>query len=270
MALITSLRMYHATPRTALAWRSLFERVFTEARVDVRFIEHGFPQPIEALWSEPGLCCDFMCGWPFVRSERGMQAIAAPIPSLPQYARLPRYRSEFIARDDSGWTSLEESFGHRIGWMAADSQSGFNAPRAFLARHASVARPALFGASRGPYGTPTRTLQALRSGEVDVVALDAYFLDLVRQHAPERLAGLRTIDATPWTPIPLLVAAPGVDRRIVGRLRACLLATGDSPAYAGLLANVLLEGFCAPDAASYRALEAMARSAIERGYESIR
>ena len=38
----------------------------------------------------------------------------------------------------------------------------------------------------------------------------------------------------------------------------------------GLLADVLLERFAAPDPASYRVLEAMARNAVSAGYDTIR
>ena len=68
----------------------------------------------------------------------------------PRYRGLPRYCSEFLVREEGGWESLEETFGHRFGWMAADSQSGFNAPRAHLAQFASAGRPA-----RGPWKKPS-------------------------------------------------------------------------------------------------------------------
>lgn len=268
--LTTSFRMYNAGPRAAAAWRALFERVFTELSLDIRVIEHSAPEPIDALWQRPDLCCAFMCGWPFVRSSRAIQPIAAPVPSPLRYAGLPRYCSEFLVRKASGWTTLDETFGQRFGWMADNSQSGFNAPRAHLARLADARRPALYSEVHGPLGTPVGTLDALRAGDVDVVALDGYFLDLCRRHRPEKLAGIGTVATTPWTPIPLLVAAPGIDPRIVDTLRERLVAIHASPEYAPLMADVLLERFVAPEPDAYHALEAMAELAVERGYETIR
>jgi ABC-type phosphate/phosphonate transport system substrate-binding protein len=268
--LVTSLRMYSATPSLAAAWRQLFERAFAAAGVRVRFITHGFPQPIEALWSEPMLCADFMCGWPFVRSVRGMQPIAVPVPAPPPYRGLSRYRSEFLVRAASGWGLLEQTFGHRIGWMAEDSQSGFNAPRALLARHATSRRAALYARSVGPFVTPARTLEALQSDKVDVAAIDGFYLDLVRHADPAALAGIRTIAATPWTPMPLLVAGPGVDARVVAALRSRFVALHIDPACRPLLASVLLKRFDVPDVTRYAALVAMERRAVRRGYASIR
>jgi ABC-type phosphate/phosphonate transport system substrate-binding protein len=261
--------MYNAVPRAALAWRALFERVFADVGVDIRVIEHGWPKPIADLWAAPDLCCAFMCGWPFARSGV-MQPIAAPVPSPPRYEGLPRYCSEFLVREESGWSSLEDTFGSRFGWMAPDSQSGFNAPRAHLARFASAGRPCLYRAVLGPLGSPMKTLEALRAREVDVVALDSFFLDLCRHHEPARLAGIDCVATTPWTPIPLLVAAPAIDPVAVSSLRAHLLRMHEEKAYAPLLADVLLSRFVAPSASEYRAFDELERAAGARGYAVIR
>ena len=275
-ALVTSLRMYNAGPQATAAWRELFARVFAELTLDIRTIEHGWPEPIESLWNRADLCCDFMCGWPFVRVVRASgepgnapQPIAVPVPSPERYQNLPRYCSEFLVRESSGWTALADTFGHRFGWMASNSQSGFNAARAHLAR-AAQGRPQLFSEVRGPLGTPLRTLESLRAGEVDVVALDSFFLDLCRLHQPQRLAGLRTVASTRWTPMPLLVAASEVSPDVVDALRTRLISLHESADYAPLLARVLVRRFELPEVGSYAVLEQMAREAIESRYESIR
>ena len=272
-ALVTSLRMYNAGPQATAAWRDLFVRVFAELALDIRFIGHGWPEPIEALWNRADLCCDFMCGWPFVRASAeptsAPQPIAVPVPSPQRYQNLPRYRSEFLVRASSGWTSLADTFGHRFGWMASNSQSGFNAARAHLAR-AARGRPRLFSEVCGPLGTPARALQALRAGEVDVVAVDSFFLDLCRLHQPQKLEGLRSVESTRWTPMPLLVAASAVSPDVVDALRTRLISLDESAEYAPLLARVLVRRFELPAVDSYAVLEQMAREAIESGYESIR
>ena len=267
--MITSFRMYNAVPRAAEAWRALFERVFSEVGVSIRIIDHKAPEPIDALWEKPDLCCAFMCGWPFIRSP-SMQAIAAPVPLPRRYQNLPRYCSEFLVRESTGRQTLEQTFGSRFGWMSDNSQSGFNAPRAHLARLVTPDRPRLYSEVLGPLGTPIKALQALHQRQVDVVALDSFFLDLCRQHEPTKLAGIRCVATTEWTPIPLLVAAPGVDEAVIGRLREHLLAIDRERAYAPLLADVLLKRFVAPNCASYRELEDQASYAIEANYERIR
>ncbi len=267
--MITSFRMYNAGPKAAAAWRALFTRVFADTGFAMEWIEHRWPQPIAELWGRADLGCDFMCGWPFARSGQ-MQPIAAPVPSPPRYEHQSRYCSEFLVRASSGWATLEETFGRRFGWMAADSQSGFNAPRAHLARFVTTERPALFSEVRGPLGSPMKALDALRAGEIDVVALDGYFLDLVRHHEPGRVEGLACVGVTEWTPMPLLVAAPAIAPATVRDLSGFLESIHERAAYAPLLADVLLERFQAPAPADYEKLEEMARFAAERGYEAIR
>ena len=268
MKLVTSHRMYNAAPGATAAWRALFERVFRDVGVEAEFIPHGFPTPIDELWREPGLFGAFMCGWPFTRADRAMQAIAAPVPSPARYGGEARYRSEFLARAASGYARLEDTFGARIGWMARDSQSGFNAPRHLLSQRAKGR--ALYAESKGPYVTPMRTLEALAAQEVDVVALDCFFLDLLRRHAPEKMDGLATIAETPWTPMPLLVAAPEVDPAKVDALREHLLSLGKRADYAPLLEPVLLSGFAAPNVEAYEVLGQMAFEAVDAGYPDIR
>jgi ABC-type phosphate/phosphonate transport system substrate-binding protein len=266
---VTSTRMYNAAPAAAAAWRELFARVFAECEVQVEFLEHGYPTPIDELWRRPGLFGAFMCGWPFTRADRPMQVVAAPVPSPGRYGGAARYRSEFLVRAVEGASALEDTFGKRIGWMARDSQSGYNAPRHHLSSYAAVRGAPLFAESKGPFVTPLKTLEALRSGEVDVVALDSYFLDLLRRHAPERMDGLATVAETRWTPIPLVVAAPDVDAREVEALRARLLELGDRAEAAPLLDALLLRGFTAPVLAGYAVMERMAGEAAQRGYAEI-
>ncbi|HTS84952.1 MAG TPA: PhnD/SsuA/transferrin family substrate-binding protein [Usitatibacter sp.] len=267
--MIANFRMYEVAPSAARAWRALFERVFSEEGLELPIVEHRAPAPIADLWAREDLGCAFMCGWPFVRSGR-MRPIAAPVPSPARYEHQARYCSEFLVREASGWRSLEETFGHRFGWMSPDSQSGFNAPRAHLARFVTAERPALFSEVRGPLGAPMATLEALRREEVDVIALDGFWLDLLRRHDAPKLEGIRCVATTPWTPIPLLVAAPHADDRAVDRLREVLPRIHERPGYASLLADVLLERFVAADVPSYAQLEALARSAEAAGYGAIR
>lgn len=269
MALVTSFRMYNAVPPAARAWRALFERVFTQIGAEVTFLEHGFPKPIDTLWREPGLFGAFMCGWPFTRADRAMQAIVAPVPSPSRYGYQPRYCSDFLARTSSGWARLEDAFGHRFGWMALDSQSGFNAPRARLSQFVSPERPRLFSESKGPYMTPAKTLEALKAGEVDLIALDGYYLDLVRHHDPQCLEGVTHLASTPWTPIPLLVAAPDVDPNTVSRFRELLLVIDKREDYRPLLADVLVSRFIRADLETYGVLEEMSGLAAARNYPRI-
>ena len=250
-AYVTSFRMYEAGPGAARAWRNLFDRVFADARVEIDFIQHAWPQPIAELWREEGLLAAFMCGRPFALSDRGMQAVAAPVPSPARYQSLPRYCSEYLARSQTGWRRLQDAFGSRLGWMAPDSQSGFHAARNHLAT-IDPRGEGVFRESIGPLGNPRKSLEALHAGKVDVVALDSYYLDLARRHDPALMENSIVIGHTPWTPIPLLVAAPGIEGGVVERVREVLLECHEAPGYAPLLEDVLLKRFAVAEVSLWR------------------
>jgi ABC-type phosphate/phosphonate transport system substrate-binding protein len=271
--LITSHRLYNATPRAAAAWAALFSGVFNELGLKVETVEHAWPLPVAELWQRQGLCAAFMCGWPYAKAlaeGSGMQALAAPVPAFAAYAGKARYRSEFLVRADSGWTRLEQTFGRRYGWMVQDSQSGWNAPRAHLSRYAGADRPALFAEVRGPYGNPRGLLQALHEGEIDVTAVDGFYLDLMRADQAPALNGLTTVAVTAWTPLPLLVAAADVDTDTVGQLRGLLTRLREHPRWHPLLAQANILRFDPVEPSDYLPLLQLERGAEQRDYAVIR
>jgi ABC-type phosphate/phosphonate transport system substrate-binding protein len=255
--LITSTRMYDVAPAARAAWHALLAEAHRRAGLRVDFVEHGWPTPIGELWEKPGLCGAFMCGWPYaqaLRAGRAYAAVAAVVPDWPAYGGHARYRSEFLARTDTGWTQLEDALGSRYGWMVRDSQSGWNAPRRMLAPRASLRGGRLFQESKGPYGNPRGLLRALQDQEIDLTAVDGWYLDLLRTHDPALLAGLRTLAWTDWTPNPLLVSGPDIDPDVSGRLSRALLAMHADAGAAALLRQAHVARFAAVDPDDYAAL----------------
>jgi ABC-type phosphate/phosphonate transport system substrate-binding protein len=252
------------------AWNNLFGSVFLELGLDVEIIDHPWPRPIESLWTRPDLLCGFMCGWPFINSPVPIKPLAVPVLAPSRYQGNSRYCSEFLARRDSGWTTLSESFGHRFGYMTENSQSGFHAPRSALAPFARQRGGTLFSAVIGPLDTPARSLAALRDSEVDLIALDSFYLDLLRAHRPEALDGVMMLASTAWTAMPLLVAANAAADEIVACLATKLTSLHEEPQYVDMLSAVLVRRFEAPDIDSYSALNQLATSATQLGYQTMR
>lgn len=271
--LITSTRLLDVSPTGQRAWHDLLGQVYADLGVEVAFVAHGWPTPIAELWERDNLYGAFMCGWPFVRARlagRAMQPVASVVPSWPAYEGKARYRSEFVVRADSDWQQLADAFGSRYGWMVEDSQSGWNAPRAVLAGAVTPDRRTLFSASTGPHGNPRRSLAALINNEIDITALDGWYLDLLRAHDPELMSRVRTLAYTPWTPNPLLVASPDIGREQVYALQSRLLSLHENDGYAHLLQAAHVARFVDVDIAAYDELEAMASKAAELGYPAIR
>ncbi|MGH8781640.1 phosphate/phosphite/phosphonate ABC transporter substrate-binding protein [Paraburkholderia sp.] len=252
--------MYNASTRTADAWHALFRMLFAELGLRIDIVAHAWPLPLSELWARDNLACGFMCGWPFVNdTSRRVVPLAVPVPEPASYAGLPRYRSEFLVHRSSEARSLSEALSGRIGWMAVDSQSGYQAPRAALGALSNSGEP-LFSESKGPLHTPARVLNALNAGEIDLTAVDSFYLDLVRHHAPESIANLRTVGYTSWTPIPLLVASSARPSSEIAAIGEALRALHTMAGYEALMRDVLVRKFIAPDIAAYGTLLELAKT----------
>jgi ABC-type phosphate/phosphonate transport system substrate-binding protein len=262
--MFANARMYAINPVVAAAWRALLEWVAVRAEVDFEVIDYPAPAPLSSLWARPDAACVFMCGYPLSQARPQPRVLAAPVPSPPRYGGRPVYWTDIIVRAESKITRLEDTFGHRFAFTTEDSQSGYQAPRLLLARHAHGA--SLFAATVGPLVTPRRIIEAVLAGNADAGPLDSYVHDLLRRHEPEVASRLRVIAATPPTPIPPLVAATGIAADDAERIVGALMAAGSSDALAAIRATLLLEGFAPASSDAYRVLHADAQQADRLGY----
>jgi ABC-type phosphate/phosphonate transport system substrate-binding protein len=262
--LVANARMYAVNPAVRTAWAALFGGVARRSGVTLTVIDHAAPAPLEELWSRPDLGLAFICGYPFAGGSFPVRPVAAPIPASPLAAGQPFYASHLMVHAESRIATLAESFGGRLGWTVAHSQSGFNALRSHLLPHWQ-GKP-LYAQSVGPLVTPRRVIDALLAGEIDIGPLDSYVHDLLRAHEPETAARLRIVETTAPRPMPLLVASDTVDAATITRLREALLAAGAEAAM--LLAGLRLSGFAAVERQDYDALLTDAHKADEAGYKA--
>ncbi|MGE0717687.1 MAG: phosphate/phosphite/phosphonate ABC transporter substrate-binding protein [Alphaproteobacteria bacterium] len=266
MPLAMNARMYSVTPAAEAAWRSLLEHVADDAGIPLDYVPYPAPQPLEALWERDDLAMVFMCGYPFARLYPHAQPIAAPVLALPWAEGRPVYRSDFVVRADSPHRRLEDTFGGRLAWTVEHSHSGFNAARHHLLAFRDGERPRLYGSAVGPLVTARRIVDAVTAGDADVGPLDAWFHALLRRWAPDAVSGLRVVASTVTAPIPLLVAAPGIDPALVARLRDALTAAHARPWFRAVAEPLLVERFVAVGRTDYAPLLAMADAAIGAGY----
>jgi len=264
--LIANARMYAVNATVAAAWRSLLEWAFVRADVPCEVIDYPAPAPLPALWARPDVGCVFMCGYPIATAQPPPRILAAPVPEPKRYLGMPVYCTDIVVRADAPLRQLPDILGHRFAFTTLDSQSGYQAPRRLLAPFARDRGGQLFQATIGPLVTPRRVVEAIVSGEADAGPLDSYFHDLLRRHEPALAAQLRTVAATPMTPIPALVAASGLPDAYATRLTAALLAVVDVDALAPVRATLLLHGFAAVAERAYATLRDDARAADEAGY----
>ncbi|MBA3507138.1 MAG: PhnD/SsuA/transferrin family substrate-binding protein [Betaproteobacteria bacterium] len=261
--------MYAINATVAATWRELLEWVVARVGVPCEIIDYPAPQPLPALWSRPDLGCAFMCGYPLTRAEPRPVVLAAPIPSPARYYGQPIYWSDLIVRSDASFTRIEDTFDRRFAFTTEESQSGYQAPRRFLAPHARARGGTLFAAAVGPVFTPRGVIEAIIAGDADVGPLDSYAHDLLRHHEPAVASRLRVISTTAPTPIPPLVTAAASDNAAVAELRAGLLAVATADALKTVRAALLLQGFAAVTASDYDVLTDNARAADRLGYPHI-
>jgi ABC-type phosphate/phosphonate transport system substrate-binding protein len=242
--MIANARMYAVTPAVAQLWNKLLAGLVARAGEAIDIVEHAPPAPIAALWSRRDLAAVLMCGLPYSRATPPPALVAAPVPAPPEYCGKPHYWSAFVARAESGYERLEDSFGGRIAFTTPDSQSGYAAALHHLMP--AGGRAPLYREIIAPAVTPLGALAAVREGRAEVAPVDGFALDLLRRHAPELTAGLRVLARTEPTAIPPFIAsAPPAPA-----LRQAFLDAHDDPALRPLMEALLLQRFALarPDA----------------------
>jgi len=263
-AFIANARMYAVAPEAEAVWRSLLAHVAEDAGVDLVYEAYPAPQPLEHLWRRPDLGAVQMCGYPIALRIADVVPLVAPVPALAFAGHRALYRSDLIVRADSPFRTLEDTFGHRLGWTVEHSHSGFNALRHHLMRYRRADGAPLYREVVGHLVTARRVLDSVLDGTIDVGPLDAFWHALIARHRPELTAGIRVIDATDLAPMPAFVASPGLPADQVGRLKAAFAAAAARPWFAPLGAALLIEGFAPVDQETFSttlAWDAEARAA---------
>ena len=262
---IACTRMYDVTTDVRRHWHALLHIAARHAAVPVECIDHAAPAPLTELWARDDLALAFMCGFPFATRYPGVRPLAAPLTASAN-GDSPSYRSVWLVRETSAFDTLASTFGHRIGWTAEHSHSGFNAPRHALLAHRTAARPRLFSASVGPLLHPRGALTALGDDRIDVTAVDAYWWSLLQRHDGATAARFRPIGATDSAPMPPLVCTASFPEASAQRLAAALAALHeDSDARLHFDALGVIR-FIAVTRGAYAPLADLDRSARAAGY----
>jgi len=244
-------RMYSPVPGAAAAWAELFDWLARESGVALDVIDHAFPRPLSDLWARRDLGAAFMCGFPFMLATDRPRPVAAPVPSGALYGGMPVYATRLVVRADSRFRSLDDTFGGRLGFTVPDSHSGYNALRHHLLPYYRKHGANLYRESVGPLTTPSRVIEALLDGAIDVGPLDSYALDLMLRHDAPLAEQIRVVATTDLAPIPLLVAAAECPDDVVAELQAALWSFATASACASLRDRLCLDAFTAVDLAGY-------------------
>src|SRR6476660_3803234 len=121
MRYVANARMYSVNPQAASAWQELFAWLSRESGVELDVVDHAFPLPLSDLWSRADLACAFMCGFPFMLTASPPRPVAAPVPTEAPVPGRPTYATLLLVRANSGFQSLQDTFGGRLGYTVEDS-----------------------------------------------------------------------------------------------------------------------------------------------------
>lgn len=246
--------MYNLSPGIRNRWDALFDWLARESGIKMTAISHAAPAPLSELWERPDVGAMFMCGYPWslMGAETRPQPLAAPVSTASWSGGRPVYASHIVIAKTSGISDLKSA---RWGWTVRDSQSGYNAPREYLAGIDDKRTPP---DATGPFLNPAGMIDAIVNGVVDVGAIDAYAYQLLEMHQPDKLAGLRIIATTRPAPFPLLVASGQLPKKLVETVTATLQRAHQSPEGEEILTALGLEAFVEPELSAYEALPARA------------
>ena len=258
--------MYNVAPVVREAWDLVFAHAAEISGVPLDIVAHPAPAPLDELWARDDLGAAFMCGWPFAMAEPQPVPIAVPLPAPPHCGGGPVYSTCLAVRRDSGFATIEDTFGGRVAWTAENSWSGFGALLHHLRRFRTPDRPTLYREAVGPLFTPAAAIESVIEGRAELAPVDSFVWDLLARHAPERIAGLRIVDRTAPAPFPPIVASPGIAAGTARRLGAAFTGMAEEPAMRPVLDRLLLKGFAGVEAAAYDIARERAAEAGFRGF----
>jgi ABC-type phosphate/phosphonate transport system substrate-binding protein len=112
-------------------------------------------------------------------------------------------------------------------------------------------------------------MAAVSAGKADLAAIDCITYDLLRRHAPERLAGLSILERTRSGPnLPFITRLTASDEELAA-LRSALKAAVAAPELAEARAILGLTDVVMLDESAYDVLLDYERAAIDAGYPDL-
>lgn len=119
-----------------------------------------------------------------------VKALAAPVPSDPQYGGRPVYSSVLVVRKAGGVRSAEGLRGGTIAYNDVSSLSGYHVVRHWLATQPNAG--ALFSAWLCS-GSHERSLEMVATGRATCAAVDSIVVERLRETRPELLHAVRVL-----------------------------------------------------------------------------
>lgn len=261
-----SLPMYLANKEAVSALWVLLRQRLDRAGLMHLAQELTWPQDYHAHWRETDLLLSQSCGYPFTDDLAGkVQLVGCFAYAAPQCDGI-QCASVLVARQEHAPLKAEEFRGMRAAFNAPNSQSGYNAFRAWAAPLALGGR---FFSSAMETGGHSASVLAVRTGRADLASIDCVTYAELGRYTPQATEGLDIVGTTPTYPgLPLITsnATSAADIAILRTAIRDLLASEEAGPTLQALAIV---GFETPDPAIYQRCVEMCHFAKALGYSTL-
>lgn len=227
------------------------------------------PKALDTHWLDATLIFSQTCGYPLTHALAGrLQVIGTPCYDAPG-CNGPRYTSFVMVSATASINQLpinqlEQLRGARCVVNARDSQSGYSALRALIARHAQNGR---FFSSVDISGGHRESLQMVSRGEAEVCAIDCVTHALLKRYAPQELEGLRVLTQTGSAPALPYVTASVLTLK---EMHTGILAAFADPELAETRAALLLKGMEVLPEDAYQEILNMETVAFNYGFPQLK
>lgn len=214
-------------------------------------------------WVHPSLLFTQACGYDVaVDHAVHLRVVSAPCFVLPG-CDAHYYSSFVLVREDADYDELADLRGTSCAINNHTSHSGTNALRATIA---PISRDGRFFKMIEHSGSHANSLDLLRSGEVDVICIDAITHGLLQRYRPASVKGTRILAQTPFAPAPPFVTSMRYGKVFTRKLQNALVRAMSNPDTESARKDLCLGGIALVDNSIYKKVLDFESVAIEHGY----
>jgi ABC-type phosphate/phosphonate transport system substrate-binding protein len=217
-----ALPMYNVSERIRHGYDALLAALVEQAGL-VDVVEPAGDTSLPELWRRPDTLFSQTCGYPYLKSLRGIATlVATPCFTVPG-CQGSDYSSAIVVRGDSGIRTLANARGLIAASNERHSNSGMNALRHAVAPLAREGR--FFGAVKWS-GSHAASLRMVRDGEADIAAIDCVTYAYLQEEDPASVRGLSVVAYSALAPGLPMIAASAAPGQWLVQLRSALLEPG--------------------------------------------
>lgn len=202
-------------------------------------------QEITALLVSAQLDAAWICGFPFIRFRDRLELVAVPL-----WRGAPLYQSYLIARRERGAAGWRDLKGDVHAFSDPDSNSGWLATAALLAREGEEPPDRFFSRTLFTYGH-RNVVRAVGAGLVQSGSVDGYVLEVLAEKEPDLAGEIDVVERSAWHGFPPVAAPRGGDPARTSALRGAFLAMAGDHVGREVLGRLKLDGFAAESMSLY-------------------